>query len=139
MRVLRCLSGFCFSKHKCGFKKGYSTPSDTILFFIHAWKREISSWQRKIFWSTFGRFIKGFVVLLANFFLQNYKRVVLVKQHKHWYIVTNRKQKIKVNTGYSSWEEILFRVAQGPIIEFLFFNIFFCDLFFIKKKKSQDT
>ena len=61
--------------------------------------------------------------------------MVLVKQHKHWYIVTNRKQRIKVNTGYSSWKEILFRVAQGTIFEPLLFNIFLCDLFFIMKKK----
>ena len=37
-------------------------------------------------------------------------------------------QKTKISASYSSWEEILFRVPQGSILEPLFFNIFMCDL-----------
>ena len=48
----------------------------------------------------------------------------------HSYL-TNRKQRIKINTKYSSWEEILFGVPQASIIGPLLFNIFLCDLFFI--------
>ena len=33
--------------------------------------------------------------------------------------------------SYSPWEEILFGVPQGFILEALLFNIFLCDLFFI--------
>ena len=39
----------------------------------------------------------------------------------------NRMQRTKVNSEYSSWEEIMFGVPQGPLL----FNIFTCDLFFI--------
>ena len=46
----------------------------------------------------------------------------------------NRKQKTKINTAYSSWEEILFGVSQRSILGPLLFNIFICDLFLIMNK-----
>ena len=44
--------------------------------------------------------------------------------------LANRKQRTKINTSYSSWEEILFGVSQGSILGPLLFNIFLCDIFF---------
>ena len=46
----------------------------------------------------------------------------------------NRKQRTKINTAYSSWEEILFGVSQDSILVPLLLNIFICDLFLIMKK-----
>ena len=45
--------------------------------------------------------------------------------------LSNRKQRTKINSGFSSWEEILFVVLQGSILGPFLFNIFLCDLFFI--------
>ena len=45
--------------------------------------------------------------------------------------LSNRKQRTKINSEFSSWEEILFGVPQGSIMGSLLFNIFLCDLFFI--------
>ena len=41
----------------------------------------------------------------------------------------NRKERTKINSRYSSWEEIPFGVPQGSILALLLFNIFICDLF----------
>ena len=43
----------------------------------------------------------------------------------------NRMQRTKVNSEYSSWEEIMFGVPQRSILGLLLFNIFLCDLFLI--------
>ena len=45
--------------------------------------------------------------------------------------LTNRKQRTKINSEFSRWEEILFKVPQGSILGPFLFNVFLCDLFFI--------
>ena len=44
--------------------------------------------------------------------------------------LANRKQRTKINSSYSSWEEILFGVPQGSVLGPLPFKIFLCDMFF---------
>ena len=50
----------------------------------------------------------------------------------HSYL-TIRKQRTKVNSSYSSWEEIILGVPRGSIVGPLLFNIFLCDMFFAMK------
>ena len=45
--------------------------------------------------------------------------------------VSDRRQRTKITTEYSSWVEILFGVSQGSILLPLLFSIFLCDLLLI--------
>ena len=44
--------------------------------------------------------------------------------------LNNRKQRVRINNSYSSWEEIIYGVPQGSILGPLFFNINMGDLFY---------
>ena len=43
--------------------------------------------------------------------------------------LTNRKQRTKIETSYSSWEDIKHGVPKGSILGPLLINIFVCDMF----------
>ena len=51
-------------------------------------------------------------------------------QFVHGYL-QNHAQRTKINSKHSSWEEIIFRVPQGFILEPLLFNMLLYDLFLI--------
>ena len=67
-------------------------------------------------------------LLLANFHAYAFNISALRLIHSY---LTNRKQRTKIHSVYSSWVEILFRVPKESILGPLLFNIFLCDIFLI--------
>ena len=121
------------SKYQCGFRKGYNTQY-CLLAMLEKWKSSVDKG------SSFGTFLTD----LSKAFDCLSHELLIAKLHAYGFslnaprlvhsYLTNRKQRTKINTKYSSWEEILFGVPQVPFPGPLLFNIFLCDLFFIMNK-----
>ena len=118
------------SKHQCGFRKGYSTQQ-CLLAMLEKWRSAVDN--KKTFGVLLTDLSKAFDCLSHE--------LLLAKLHAYGFSIPalrlvysylkNRKQRTKINSAYSCWEEIIFGVPQGSILGPLLFNIFLCDLFYM--------
>ena len=118
------------SKFPCGFRKGFSAQR-SLLAMLEKWKLAVAS--ERNFGALLTDLPKAFDCLPHDLLLANlnaYGFSLLTLRLVQSYL-SNRKQRTKINSEFSSWEEILFGVPQGSILGPLSFNIFLCDLFFI--------
>ena len=118
------------SKYLCCFRKGYSTQH-CLLFMLKKWKRAVDN--GKVFGILLTDLSKAFdclshELLLAK--LHTYGFSISVLRLIYSYLA-NRIKRTKINSSYSSWEEILFGVPQGSVLGTLLFNIFLRDTFFV--------
>ena len=114
-----------FSKFQYGFRKG---TQQCLIALIEKWKIAVDS--GKLFGALLTDLSKAFVclphdLLLAK--LNGYGFSLSALRFICSYLF-NRQEITKINASYSSWEEILFGVLQGPILGPL---LFMCDLFII--------
>ena len=119
-----------FSKYQCEFRKGFSTQH-CLLAILEKWKRSIDN--GKMFGALLTDLSKAFdcldhELLIAKRNAYGFSLTALKLVHSY---LSNRKQRTKINSSYSSWLEIIFGVPQGSILGPLLFNVFLIDLFFI--------
>ena len=118
-----------FSKFQCGFRKGYSAQH-CLLAMIEKWKTAVNNGG--VFAALVTDLSKAFdciprdliIAKLAGYgFDTNALRLI------HNYL-SNRKQRVKINSVYSIWKDICYRVPQGSTLGPSLFNIHLCDLFY---------
>ena len=119
-----------FSKYQCGFRKGFSTQQ-CLLTMLEKWKRSVDN--SKMFGALLTDLSKAFDCLdhelvIAELKAYGFSLTALKLVHNY---LSNRKQRTKINSTYSSLLEIIFGVPHGSILGPLLFNIFLIDLFFI--------
>ena len=112
------------SKFQCGFLKGFSTQ-DCLLLVLEKWKRAVVN--NKVFRTILTYLSKAIDCIshhLLNAKLNAYGLPLSALKLVHSYL-QNRKQRTKIGSSYSLWEEIVSVVAQGSILGPLLFNVFY--------------
>ena len=121
------------SKYQCRFRKGFSTQH-CLVSTLEKWKS--ANDNKKSFGALFTDLSKTFDCLSHDLLvakLNAYGFNMSAFRFVHNYL-KNCFQRTKINSEYSSLEEIMFGVPQGSILGSLLFNIFLCDLFLIMEK-----
>ena len=103
------------SKYQCGFRKDFS-PQHCLLAVLEKWKLALDN--KKTFGALLTDLSKAFdglpydlLIAKLNAYAFSLPALRLVLSY-----LPNRKQRTKINSNFSSWEEILFGVPQGSIL-----------------------
>ena len=120
-----------FSKYQCGFRKFFSIQQ-CLLAILEKCKRSVDN--SKIFGALLTDISKAIdcldhELLIAKPKAYRFNLTALLKL-VHDYL-SNRKQRKKINSSYSSLLELTFGVPQGLILGSLLFDIFLIDMFSI--------
>ena len=116
--------------YQCGFRKGMSAKN-CLLFMTEKWRACLDKMGKAgvlltDLSETFDCLVHDLLIARLNEY--GFDSLSLKLIHNY---LTGRRQRIRINSHYSTWIEILFGVPQRSILESLLFNIYLCDFFLL--------
>ena len=117
------------SKYQCGFRKNMSAQNCLVLL-LEKWRKCI---DRKGYAGilltdlskAFDCIHHDLLIAKLNAFGFEYNALCLIHNY-----LSERFQRVRINSNYSTWNDIIFGVPQGSILGPLIFNIDLCDFLF---------
>ena len=126
---MNCFTENILSKFQCGFRKGTSAQH-CLIVMLEKWKKAVD--MKGCAGALLTDLSKAFDcishdLLIAKLAAYGFHLNALRLLHSY---LSDRYQRVRVNSNYSSWSGIICGVLQGSILGPLLFNIYLSDLFF---------